>query len=83
MRSTQEASSPPNTATTSSSPSTARGTARRKIGYRVARVVVEGGRVTKHEVFAEAAAGRIGLGRPVDLEIMPDGSLLVSDDHAG
>jgi len=56
----------------------------RKIGYRVARVVVEGGRVLKHEVFAEGwLQGESVWGRPVDLEVMPDGSLLVSDDHAG
>ena len=56
----------------------------KKSGYRVARVVVEGGRVTKHEVFAEGwLQGESVWGRPVDLEVMPDGSLLVSDDHAG
>jgi len=56
----------------------------KKIGYRVARVVVEGGRVVKHEVFAEGwLQGESAWGRPVDLEVMPDGSLLVSDDHAG
>ena len=55
-----------------------------KIGYRVARVVVEGGRVLKHEVFAEGwLQGESVWGRPVDIEVMPDGSLLVSDDHAG
>ena len=56
----------------------------KKIGYRVARVVVEGGRVSKHEVFAEGwLQGESAWGRPVDIEVMPDGSLLVSDDHAG
>ena len=56
----------------------------KKIGYRVARVVVEGGRVLKHEVFAEGwLQGESVWGRPVDIEVMPDGSLLVSDDHAG
>ncbi len=56
----------------------------KKIGYRVARVVVEGGRVTKHEVFAEGWLQDESVwGRPVDVEVMPDGSLLVSDDHAG
>jgi len=56
----------------------------KKIGYRVARVVVEGGRVLKHEVFAEGwLQGESAWGRPVDLEVMPDGSLLVSDDYAG
>jgi hypothetical protein len=56
----------------------------RKIGYRVARVVVEGGKAVKHEIFAEGwLQGESAWGRPVDLEIMPDGSLLVSDDSAG
>ena len=56
----------------------------KKIGYRIARVVVEGGRVSKHEVFAEGwLQGESVWGRPVDIEVMPDGSLLVSDDHAG
>ena len=56
----------------------------RKIGYRVARVVVEGGRAIKHEVFAEGwLQGESAWGRPVDIELMPDGSLLVSDDRAG
>jgi len=56
-----------------------------KIGYRIARVVVEGGRAVKHEIFAEGwlGSGDSVWGRPVDLEILPDGSLLVSDDHAG
>jgi glucose/arabinose dehydrogenase len=56
----------------------------RKTGYRVARLVVEGGRVVKHEVFAEGwLQGESAWGRPVDVEVMRDGSLLVSDDYAG
>ena len=56
----------------------------RKIGYRVARAVVEAGRVVKQEVFAEGwLRGESEWGRPVDVEVMPDGSLLVSDDYAG
>jgi glucose/arabinose dehydrogenase len=56
----------------------------KKIGYRIARVVVEGGKAVKHEVFAEGwLQGESAWGRPVDLEVMPDGSLLVSDDRAG
>jgi glucose/arabinose dehydrogenase len=57
----------------------------RKIGYRVARVVVEGGKAVRHETFAEGWLGSDGSvwGRPVDLEVMTDGSLLVSDDYAG
>ncbi|MGB5081380.1 MAG: sorbosone dehydrogenase family protein [Burkholderiales bacterium] len=54
------------------------------VGYRIVRVVVEGGRAVKQEAFAEGwLQGESVWGRPVDLEVMPDGSLLVSDDHAG
>ena len=56
----------------------------RKIGYRIARVVVEGGKAIKHEVFAQGwLQGESAWGRPVDIELLPDGSLLVSDDRAG
>ena len=57
----------------------------RKIGYRIARVVVEGGRAVKHETFAEGwlGADQSVWGRPVDIEVLPDGSLIVSDDYAG
>ncbi len=55
-----------------------------KVGYRVVRVVVSGGKVSKQEVFAEGwLQGQSAWGRPVDVEAMPDGSLLVSDDYAG
>jgi len=54
-----------------------------RVGYRIVRVVVEGGRARKQEVFAEGwLQGESVRGRPVDLEVMPDGSLLVSDDYA-
>jgi len=56
----------------------------RKVGYRIVRVAIEGGRAVKHQVFAEGwLKGDSVWGRPVDLEVMPDGSLLVSDDYAG
>jgi glucose/arabinose dehydrogenase len=56
----------------------------KKVGYRIARIVVEGGRAMRHEVFAEGwLQGQSAWGRPVDLQVMPDGSLLVSDDEAG
>ena len=56
----------------------------KRIGYRVARVVVEGGKAVKQEIFAEGwLDGSRVWGRPVDVEVMPDGSLLVSDDQAG
>jgi len=56
----------------------------KKIGYRVRRVVLAGSKVVRHEVFAEGwLQGESAWGRPVDIEVMRDGSLLVSDDHAG
>lgn len=56
----------------------------KKIGYRVKRVVVDGGKAVKQEVFAEGWLDNERVwGRPVDIATLPDGSLLVSDDHAG
>ncbi|MDP2706485.1 MAG: PQQ-dependent sugar dehydrogenase, partial [Burkholderiales bacterium] len=56
----------------------------KKTGYRIKRVVVSGGKAVKHEIFAEGwLQGESAWGRPVDIEVMRDGSLLVSDDHAG
>jgi glucose/arabinose dehydrogenase len=55
------------------------------IGARLTRVRLEDGKPVSYEVFAEGfqtADGR-RWGRPVDLEVLPDGSMLVSDDHAG
>jgi glucose/arabinose dehydrogenase len=53
------------------------------IGYRVAVVKLEGNKPIREEIFAEGwlQNGEV-WGRPVDLEVMPDGSLLVSDDYA-
>lgn len=54
------------------------------IGYRVSRVVVEGDRAVKYEAFAQGwLEGGMHWGRPVDVLVMPDGALLVSDDFAG
>jgi glucose/arabinose dehydrogenase len=55
------------------------------IGYRVTTIRLEGQRVVGYEPFATgwlAANGQVA-GRPVDVLVMPDGALLVSDDHAG
>ena len=55
------------------------------IGYRVSLVRLDGDRALGYEPFAEGwlrQDGRV-LGRPVDLLVMPDGALLVSDDSAG
>lgn len=54
-------------------------------GYRVVRVVLDdNGRAVRQEVFAEGwlQDGK-PWGRPVDVEVAPDGSLLVSDDMVG
>jgi glucose/arabinose dehydrogenase len=53
------------------------------IGYRVTLVRVQNNKAVKYEVFAEGwlENGEVS-GRPVDVLIMPDGALLVSDDYA-
>jgi glucose/arabinose dehydrogenase len=54
------------------------------IGYRITLVLLENSEPVGYEVFAEGwLQGRSAWGRPVDLMVLPDGSLLVSDDHAG
>lgn len=51
------------------------------IGYRITNVFLEGNRAVKYQPFAHGwIDGK--WGRPVDLLIMPDGSMLVSDDKA-
>ena len=51
------------------------------IGYRIVFVELDGDTPVSYEVFAEGwLHNGIAWGRPVDLEQMPDGSLLVSDD---
>lgn len=55
-----------------------------KIGYRVTLVRHDGPDTTSYEPFATGwLQGESAWGRPVDLEIMDDGSLLVSDDAGG
>lgn len=54
------------------------------IGYRVMLVRLDGTKATSYEVFAEGwLEGDSAWGRPVDVLVMPDGALLVSDDEAG
>ena len=54
------------------------------VGYRLVRVRVEQGRAAPAEVFVDGwLQGATAWGRPVDVLVMPDGSLLVSDDRAG
>jgi glucose/arabinose dehydrogenase len=54
------------------------------IGYRISIVRLEKNRAVKYETFAEGwmQSGE-AWGRPVDVLVLPDGSMLVSDDHAG
>ena len=54
-----------------------------KIGYRVMLVRLNGEKAASYEVFAEGwmLDGKV-WGRPVDVLVMPDGALLVSDDYA-
>jgi glucose/arabinose dehydrogenase len=53
------------------------------IGYRITLGRFTGAGAMKYEVFAEGwlQHGR-PWGRPVDVQVMPDGALLVSDDFA-
>lgn len=54
------------------------------IGYRVMLVRLEDSRPVSYEVFAEGwLQDGHAWGRPVDVQVMPDGALLVSDDSAG
>ena len=54
-------------------------------GYRLTVATLDGDRVTDYQVFAEGwlEADNTRWGRPVDVQVMPDGALLVSDDTAG
>lgn len=56
------------------------------IGYRISLVKMDaGGKVQSYSTFAEGWLQKDGnvLGRPVDVLVNTDGSLLVSDDYAG
>ena len=60
----------------------------KKIGYRISLVKIEHNKAVSYQPFAQGwlqgdAGNENPWGRPVDLEILPDGSLAVSDDAAG
>ena len=57
----------------------------KKTGYNVTRVVLDAkGKVVKYEPFVTGwLQGEKFWGRPADVQVAPDGSLLVSDDVAG
>jgi glucose/arabinose dehydrogenase len=53
-------------------------------GYRVSLVKRQNNTPVSYEIFAEGwLQGGVPWGRPVDVQVMPDGALLVSDDLAG
>jgi len=53
------------------------------IGYRVMFVRIENNQPVSYDIFAEGwLEGAVAWGRPVDVMVMPDGALLVSDDKA-
>ena len=53
-------------------------------GTRVTVARLDGNKVVSYTPFAEGwLEGRQRWGRPVDLEVLPDGSMLLSDDTAG
>ena len=55
-----------------------------KIGYRITLVRLNDNSVISYEAFADGWLKSESVsGRPVDIQQMPDGSLLVSDDFAG
>jgi len=56
----------------------------KKIGYRISLVELEDGKPVSYDTFAQGwLKGDKVSGRPVDLLVLPDGSMLVSDDHDG
>jgi glucose/arabinose dehydrogenase len=56
----------------------------KKTGYRVVAVRLEGDKAMAAEPFAQGwLQGESAWGRPADVQMLPDGSLLVSDDGAG
>ncbi|MDH3805474.1 MAG: sorbosone dehydrogenase family protein, partial [Gammaproteobacteria bacterium] len=56
----------------------------KKIGYRISLVRLENGAPVSYEVFAEGWMRKEKVsGRPVDLLVLADGSMLVSDDYGG
>ena len=56
----------------------------KKIGYRISLVRLQGDQVVAYEPFASGwLQGETAWGRPTDVLVLPDGSLLVADDTAG
>ena len=56
----------------------------KKSGYRITLVRLNGNQAVSYEVFADGwMKNEETLGRPVDLLVLPDGSMLLSDDDNG
>jgi glucose/arabinose dehydrogenase len=56
----------------------------KKIGYRISLVRLQGDKAVSYETFAAGwLQGDEAWGRPSDVLVLPDGSLLVADDRAG
>ncbi|MFN3751689.1 MAG: PQQ-dependent sugar dehydrogenase [Thiobacillus sp.] len=56
----------------------------RKAGYRISVARLDGNRAVAYEPFVTGWMENEQVwGRPADVLVMPDGSLLISDDHAG
>lgn len=57
----------------------------RKIGYRISLVRTLPGQPPRYQTFIDGwlLPDESVWGRPADLLVMPDGSVLISDDHAG
>ena len=56
----------------------------KKIGYQISLVRLNNGRAVSYEPFASGwLQGESAWGRPADVLVLPDGSMLVSDDAAG
>jgi len=55
------------------------------IGYRIMMATVNNGKVVQYEPFADGwlQDNKKVIGRPVDIEWMKDGSMLISDDQQG
>lgn len=55
-----------------------------KIGYRISLMRLQDGKAVAYEPFASGwLQGESAWGRPADVLVLPDGSLLVADDVAG
>jgi glucose/arabinose dehydrogenase len=55
-----------------------------KVGYQVSVAFLDGNRVVRHEPFVTGwLEGQRNWGRPNDVLVAPDGSLLVADDQGG